>query len=130
VVWFDARFSGAAESGGDLDPRINSSPEALRAFRTAISSPFYALDRPEFLATPAVYTRGPAAVPAPPSGGYGQPSLLYRLTHKLHGRYILYAAAIGVCLLLLLALAMGLLVRRRRRRAPERAPERIGGGHG
>jgi hypothetical protein len=130
VVWFDARFNGAAESGGNLDPRINSSPEALRAFRTAISSPFYALDRSELLATPAVYAPGPATAPAPPSGGYGQPSLLYRLIHKLHGRYILYAAAIGGCVLLLLGLAMGLLVRRRRRRAPGTAPERVDSGHG
>jgi hypothetical protein len=116
VVWFDAVFEGAAESGGGLDPRVDSSPESLRAFRTAISSPFYAVDRAEFLATPADYGRGPVAAPSPPSSGYGQPSLLYRLVHKLHGRYIVYAVAIGALVLALLALLVAFFVRRRRRR--------------
>jgi hypothetical protein len=116
VVWFDARFEGAAESGDGLDPRVDSSPEALRAFRAGISSPYYGVDRAEFLATPADYAVGPTAAPDPPSGGYGQPSLLYRLIHKLHGRYILYAAAIGALALVVLALAVFLVLRRRRRR--------------
>ncbi len=114
VVWFDARFEGAGEGSG-LDPRVDSSPEALQAFRSAVSSPFYAVDRAEFLATPHDYARGPVSAPAPPDGGYGQPSLLYRLVHKLHGKYILYAVAIGFGALLLAALAVVLLLRRRRR---------------
>jgi hypothetical protein len=114
VVWFDDRFEGAGESSG-LDPRVNSSAEVLQAFRSAISSPYYAVDRAEFLATPRVYERGPATAPARPSGGYGQPSLLYRLVHKLHGKYILYAAAIGLGTLLLVALVLVLLLRQRRR---------------
>jgi hypothetical protein len=116
VVWFDARFDGAGESGGGLDPRVDSSPDALQAFRAGISSPYYGLDRAELLATPAGYAVGPASAPDPPSGGYGQPSLLYRLVHKLHGRYIVYAAAMGVFALLLLALAIVLVRRWRRRR--------------
>jgi hypothetical protein len=130
VVWFDAPFEGAAESGGGLDPRVESSPDALAAFRAGISSPLYALDRAEFLATPADYARGPATAPSPPSGGYGQPSLLYRLTHKLHGKYIAYAAAIGAFALLLIALAVVLLVRRRRGRTRTAAPKRAGSGRG
>jgi hypothetical protein len=115
VVWFDAPFEGAGESSG-LDPRVDSSPAALHAFRKAISSPFYALDRAGLLATPVSYARGPATAPSPPSGGYGQPSLLYRLIHKLHGRYIVYAAAIGLAVAVLIALAAVFLVRRRHRR--------------
>lgn len=115
VVWFDARFEGAAESGGGLDPRVSSSAEALRAFRAGIASPLYGLDRAEFLATPTDYARGPVAAPAPPSGGYGQPSFLYRLIHKLHGKYIVYAAAIALAALALLVLLTALFVRRRRR---------------
>ena len=84
--------------------------------RTAISSPVYGLDRAEFLATPRTYARGPAVAPSPPSEGYGQPSLLYRLVHKLHGKYIAYAAAIAVALLVALALLAGLILRSRRRR--------------
>jgi hypothetical protein len=114
VVWFDDRFEGAGESSG-LDPRVNSSPDVLQAFRSAISSPFYGVDRAEFLATPRDYERGPAAAPARPDSGYGQPSLLYRLVHKLHGKYILYAVAIGLAALLLAALVVVLLLRRRRR---------------
>ena len=127
VVWFDARFEGAAESGGGLDPRVDSSPDALQAFRAGISSPLYGLDRSEFLATPADYARGPSAAPSPPSGGYGQPSLLYRLIHKLHGKYIAYAAAVGLAALAVLALLAALIVRRRRRAAVA-APERVGSG--
>jgi hypothetical protein len=132
VVWFDARFEGAGEAGGGLDPRINSSVEALRAFRAAIASPLYALDRSEFLATPADYARGPSAAPSPPSGGYGQPSLLYRLIHKLHGKYLVYAAAIAAFALILLGLAVALLVRgrRRRKRARSVASERVGSDPG
>jgi hypothetical protein len=113
VVWFDARFEGAGEAGGGLDPRVDSSPDALRAFRQAIASPLYGLDRSELLATPADWVPGPGAAPDPPGGGYGQPSLLYRLLHKLHGRYIAYAAAIGLFALLLAAVGIGFLVRRR-----------------
>lgn len=116
VVWFDSRFEGAGESGGGLDPRVNSSPDALQAFRQAVSSPFYAVDRAEFLATPADYTRGPKTAPSPPSGGYGQPSLFYRLLHKLHGKYIAYAAAAGLLALLILVLIVAFFMRRRRSR--------------
>ncbi|MGH2938052.1 MAG: glycoside hydrolase family 26 protein [Solirubrobacterales bacterium] len=116
VVWFDAPFDGAAETGSGLDPRVDSSPEPLQAFRTGISSPYYGVDRAEFLATPSDYAIGPVTAPDPPGGGYGQPSLLYRLVHKLHGRYIAYAAAIVVLMLILVALAGTVLVRRRRRR--------------
>ncbi|MGH3584324.1 MAG: glycoside hydrolase family 26 protein, partial [Mycobacterium sp.] len=40
VVWFDAPVDGAAETGSGLDPRVDSSPEPLQAFRTGISSPY------------------------------------------------------------------------------------------
>jgi hypothetical protein len=94
VVWFDARF-------GHLDSRIDSSPAALRAFRTGASSAVYALTRAQFLSGPTSPSAGPA--PRPPASGYGQPSLAYRLAHKLHGKYVWYAA--GIALLAVFGLA-------------------------
>jgi hypothetical protein len=72
--------------------------------------------RAEFLATPRDYAIGPAVAPAAPSGGYGQPSLIYRLVHKLHGKYLVAAIAIGILVLLVVALGIGFWTRRRRRR--------------
>ncbi|HKZ15719.1 MAG TPA: glycosyl hydrolase [Solirubrobacterales bacterium] len=115
VVWFDAQFEGAGEGAG-LDPRVDSSPQTLQAFRQAISAPYYGVDRAELLATPSDYAIGPAAAPDPPSGGYGQPSLAYRLVHKLHGKYLVAAIAVGVLAILLIALGIGFWARRRRRR--------------
>lgn len=124
VVWFDATFSNNGEQGATaLDARVNSSPEALRAFRSAIASPTYGLDRSEFLATPSDFTKGPATTPSPPDGGYGQPSLFYRLTQKLHGRYLMIAIAVAAAAaLLLLGVVIALYRVRRRRRATRRAP--------
>jgi hypothetical protein len=125
VVWFDATFSnGGEKGGGGLDTRVNSSAAPLRAFRSAIASPRYGLTRSELLATPADYSRGPIAAPSPPSGGFGQPSLFYRLTQKLHGPYLAIAIAVALLALLLLAGAAIALrrSRRRRRAAAKRAP--------
>jgi hypothetical protein len=109
VVWFSDPVNG-------VDFRVNSSAASLRAFRSAISSRRYGLTRRALLATPENLPH-PAAAPAPPSGGYGQPSLLYRLTHKLHGRYLWIAIAAGAAFLLLVgALALALVRKRRRAR--------------
>ncbi len=107
VVWFDEAFGGVAA-------KVNSSPGALQAFRSEIASPRYALTRRQLLATPEALPRGTDA-PAPPSMGFGKPSLLERVAHKLLGPYLLpalvaVAAAVG-------AFAAALLIRRRRLRS-------------
>jgi hypothetical protein len=124
VVWFDAKFGGVGEGGeGELDAEVNSSPASLRAFRAAIASPRYDLTRAELLATPADYARGPTSAPSPPDSGYGQPSLFYRLTQKLHGRYLVIAiASIAVAVLLLVGAAIALRRILRRRAAARQAP--------
>jgi Glycosyl hydrolase family 26 len=119
VVWFDATFTNGGEEGVGLDARVNSSADSLRAFRAAIASPRYGLTRSELLATPADYSRGPIAAPSPPDSGYGQPSLFYRLTQKLHGRYLAFAVAAGFVVLLVLVGVAIALRRARRRRASE-----------
>jgi hypothetical protein len=113
VVWFDDVVN-EGEEGGGLDARINSSPASLRAFRSAIASPVYSLTRSQLLATPAELASD-AAAPGRPSGGFGEPSFFYRITAKLHGRYLWYAIGIGV--VALLALLGGLLLVRSRFRA-------------
>jgi hypothetical protein len=113
VVWFDDVANEGGE-GGALDARIDSSAASLRAFRSAISSPIYSLTRAQLLATPADIA-GDAAAPARPSGGFGQPSFFYRITAKLHGRYLWYAIGIGA--LALCALLGCLLLVRSRFRA-------------
>jgi hypothetical protein len=124
VVWFDAGFANEGEQGETgLDARVNSAADSLRAFRSAIASPRYGLTRAELLATPAEYSRGPIAAPSPPDSGYGQPSLFYRLTQKLHGRYLAIAIAVAaVGALLLIVAAIGLRRIRRRRAAARQAP--------
>ncbi|HEX3561705.1 MAG TPA: glycosyl hydrolase [Solirubrobacterales bacterium] len=115
VVWFDDEIQGGgAESDSGLDARVNSSRASLRAFRSAIAAPQYALSRSELLATPA-NTSGNAVAPSPPSGEFGEPSLFYRITHKLHGRYLWYA--IGIALAGLLVLIGGFVLVRQRLRA-------------
>ncbi len=115
VVWF-------SDIVGEVDFRVDSSPAALRAYRSGIASPRYALSRNRLLATPASL-RQEAAAPSAPDGGFGQPSLLYRLTQKLHGRYLWIAIGIGVALIFLGALALVLVMRRRRaRRSPGPRP--------
>jgi hypothetical protein len=118
VVFFDDQFEDQVDGESrPVDSRFDSSPETLRAFRSAIEAPAWGLDRAMLLATPRRYDRGPTAAPAPPSDGYGRPSLLYRLFKKLHGKYIAYAA--GLALLGLVALIGVILLLRRllRRRA-------------
>jgi hypothetical protein len=115
VVWFSEEFEDLGDGEETLDARIDSSPESLRAFRAAISSPAYDLTRAELLATPAEYARGPADAAAPPAEGFGQPSLLYRYTQKLHGPYLWLAVGAGVAALAALLAAL-LFARRRRRR--------------
>lgn len=118
VVWFNAVFAdrGAAE-GGELDARASSSPQSVRAFRRGIASPVYGLTRSQLLATPRDYAPGPATADSP-DAGYGQPSLFYRLSQKLHGRYLAVAVAVALVALVVIALAVALLlVRRRRSRA-------------
>lgn len=116
VVWFNDEFADEnAEEESGLDARANSSPDSLRALRAAIASPRYGLTRSELLRTPANFS-GARTAPGEPEGGFGQPSLVYRLTHKLHGKYVWYAVAIGVGALLTLALVATLVRRRLRRR--------------
>jgi hypothetical protein len=117
VVWFSDRV-------GDVDFRIDSSPAALGAFRSGISSRRYDQARGELLSTPSSL-RHPAAAPSPPAGDFGQPSLLYRLTQKLHGRYLWMA--IGGLGTLVVILAAGVALLRRTRRARKAAPLRPGG---
>lgn len=117
VVWFNDRFQDAGGGGeGELDARVNSSAESLRAFRAAIASPRYGLTRAGLLATPASFSRGPVDPPSPPGDGYGRPSLFYRLTQKLHGPYLAAAIAAAALALAILA-ATGIALRRRHARA-------------
>lgn len=104
VVWFDQEFRG-------LDARVDSSPDSLRAFRAGVASPEYGLTRAGLLATPEDYARGPAAAPPAPDGGFGEPSLWYRLIHKLQGRYLWIA--IGALAALVVLLALGVVFVRR-----------------
>jgi membrane-bound metal-dependent hydrolase YbcI (DUF457 family) len=110
VVWFSDVVSG-------VDFRINSSRASLAAFRSGIGSPQYGLDRSALVSTPLTLRRS-ATAPAPPSGGFGQPSLLYRMTQKLHGRYLWIAIAIAA---LFLATLIGVVVFLRRMRRARRA---------
>jgi hypothetical protein len=123
VVWF-------SDSVGDVDFRINSSPAALHAFRSAITSPRYGLTRRALLSTPSNLRRK-AVAPSAPSGGFGQPSLFYRLGQKLHGRYLWMAVAVLVAFLLAVALAVAWLRHGRRARRsgpPIRTGRREAGG--
>ena len=106
VVWFSDVVSG-------VDFRVDSSAAALKAYRSGIASPRYSLTRGDFLSTPA-NLRQRAAAPSAPSGDFGQPSLTYRLTHKLHGRYLWIAIAMLAALLSLIAVAIALVSRSRR----------------
>lgn len=118
VVWFNDEFEDeGAEGDAGLDARVNSSPASLQALRSAVSLPIYGLTRDELLSTPANVS-GPVSAPSEPDGGFGEPSLFYRLTHKLHGKYVWYAIAIAIAGLLASA-ALIVLARRglRARRA-------------
>ncbi len=97
LVWFN-------EVDPRADLRVDSSPEALAAFRTAIASPRYGGTRTTLLATPATLPRA-APAPAPPSGGYGAPSFLEELRLKLHGGYLILAIGIGVAFIVIGVLA-------------------------
>jgi hypothetical protein len=117
VVWFNDEFEDSGAGEGDaLDARINSSEASLRAFRAAVASPVYGLSRAGLLATPASYSRGPATAPASPDD-FGQPSLFYRLTQKLHGRYLAIAIAMAIAAFLAIAVAIFALRRLKRRTA-------------
>jgi membrane-bound metal-dependent hydrolase YbcI (DUF457 family) len=118
VVWFSDVVSG-------VDFRVNSSRSALDAFRSGIASPRLGLTRPALLTTPVVL-RHRAAAPAPPSGGFGQPSLFYRITQKFHGRYLWIA--IGVLVVALVALVLLISFARRARRARRARPRPSGTG--
>ena len=107
VVWF-------SDPVGDVDFRINSSLASLQAFRPRIASPRYGLTRSALLSTPSSLSRRTIA-PAAPSGGFGEPSLFYRLTQKLHRGYLWIAVALLA--VFLLALALILTWRRRVRRS-------------
>jgi hypothetical protein len=109
VAWFSRPANG-------VDLRVNSSRAALRAFRTAIASPRYGETRNGFLSTPRNLRRRTVA-PAAPSGDFGEPSFFYRITHKLHGRYLVFAIGIAVGLVLLLALLIVTVRRTLRTRA-------------
>jgi Glycosyl hydrolase family 26 len=111
VVWFNAHFNR-------LDFRIASSASALSAFKAGVSSSQYDESRAELLGTPK-QARRPAVAPSAPSGDFGQPSLWYRLTQKLHGRSVLLAIA-GLGLAVLVALMIVLTLRAGRHGAPAR----------
>ena len=106
LVWFN-------DEDPQADLRVDSSPAALAAFRTAIASPVYGGTRSTLLATPATLPPGSTA-PEPPSGGYGAPSFLEELRLKLHGRYLVLAIGIAVAGLALVVVSF-LLFRRARR---------------
>jgi Glycosyl hydrolase family 26 len=106
VVWFTEPFGG-------VDARIDSSRAALHAFRAAAASPRYSMTRGELLATPPVLARESLA-PESPSGGFGEPSFFYRITHKLHGKYLWYAIGM-VAAALAIVLAGAIFLRRRLR---------------
>ncbi len=108
VVFFNAHFNG-------LDFRIDSSKPALRAFRLGVATSPYDVSRDEFLNTESS-SHDQQAAPPPPSDDYGQPSLWYRLTQKLHGRYVWYAVAIAVGVVVLIAFAIWLAGRSARDR--------------
>jgi Glycosyl hydrolase family 26 len=103
VVWFSEPFEG-------VDVRVDSSPASLQAYRSGIATPPYQSTRSDLLATPRSFT-SPTAAPEPPDGGFGEPSFLYRLLAKLHGRNLVYAVAAGLACLLVFAAT--LLVGRR-----------------
>lgn len=114
VVWFNERFQDITGEGQPLDSRVNSSPESLRAFRAAIDSPQFSLTREQLLATPEKFARDSGVAPDPPQGDFGQPSLFYKYSQKLHGPYL--AAAIACAAAAALVLLAALLLWRRRRR--------------
>ena len=66
------------------------------------------------LATPPSQSGG-AVAPQAPESGYGAPSFLERLQRKLHGKYLVAAAALVALALLVLAGAFWALRRRSRR---------------
>jgi Glycosyl hydrolase family 26 len=107
VVWFDEPFNG-------VDARVDSSPGALAAFRSAIDSPRYGLSRRAFLATPAVEATGGAA-PSPPSDGFGRPSLAERVWYQISHREPWSIVVLAVLLAIVLAVATLALVRLARR---------------
>jgi Glycosyl hydrolase family 26 len=106
LVWFDVEEARA-------DFRIDSSEEALDAFRTGVASPGYGAGREALLSVPATL---PGAAPAPPepSGGYGAPSFLDRVRWELRDGYG-WAAAGGLLALILCGTAVLFWVRRRSR---------------
>ena len=118
VVWFSDRV-------GDVDFRIDSSRSSLKAFRSGIATRRYGLGRSALLKTPAE-VRGPSSAPPAPSGGFGQPSLAYRLTQKLHGRYLFVAIGLGAAAIALGALVIVHLRRRRRARMTPSEPSNPG----
>ncbi len=107
LVWFDVD-----DPRGDFRPE--SSPESLRAFRSAVASPVYGATRRDLLATPSALSLRSLAPPQP-EGGYGAPSFFERLREKLHGKYLWFAVAALAGLFL--ALALGAVIIRRSRRA-------------
>jgi hypothetical protein len=108
VVWFSDPVNG-------VDFRIDSSTDSLKAFRSAIESRRYGLTRSALLATPSRLDHH-ATAPSPPVGGYGAPSLVYRMTHKLHGKYLVIALAAGLACLLVVLLLIVLVMKRQRGR--------------
>ncbi|HEY6549849.1 MAG TPA: glycosyl hydrolase [Solirubrobacterales bacterium] len=117
VVWFNDKFEDeGAESGAGLDARVNSSRASLRALRSAAALPLYSLTRRQLLVTSSDLSAESAFAPDTPNSGFGQPSLFYRLTHKLHGQYVWLAVGVLVAAMLLLAAAALLLGKRLRRR--------------
>jgi hypothetical protein len=107
LVWYDAD-----KPNGDF--RIDSSAGSLAAFRGAIDSPLFGATRSMLLATPPSLSRG-AVAPQAPESGYGAPSFLERLQRKLHGKYLVAAAALVALALLVLGGAFWALRRRSRR---------------
>jgi hypothetical protein len=114
VVWFNATHAGGKE-----DWRVDSSPQSLRAFRTAVGAPRYDVTGEQLL---HVRSTGPrdTSVSAP-SSGFGAPSVFERFRNELRRGSALAWAIVGVGVVIALVvvlLAARVLRRRRARRSP------------
>jgi hypothetical protein len=107
IVWFNSTH------GDRVDFRIDSSPESLAAFRSALALPAYRGGREEVLSAAPVEPDKPTSILAP-SGDFGEPSLATRAREELGERKGWLAVGVGV---LLLVVSLGLALRMRRRRA-------------
>jgi hypothetical protein len=105
VVWFDEAFSG-------VSARLDSSPAALSAFRSVVSSPRYSLSRKALLATQRSLPTGPVA-PSGPSGDFGAPSFLESVWYQVR-RHSPWSAIAIIGVTVIAGVGLGMLVMRMR----------------